>query len=132
MLSAAKEKGKWGIGVDADQGYIGSHVLTSALKKVNSAVFSSIQLVKAGTFKGGTDTLFNVKNSGVGYGKLSSKAPSTLKAKLDAVAQEDRSGPDQDRPQDLDGFWRGGQASMACPPSGRRLRIAGGRYHSYP
>ena len=87
VLSAAKEKAKWGVGVDADQGYIGPHVLTSAFKKVNLAVFSSVQLVKAGTFKGGTDTLFNVKNNGVGYGKLSAKAPATLKAKLDAVAK---------------------------------------------
>lgn len=87
VLSAAKETGNWGIGVDADQGYIGSHVLTSAQKKVNEAVFSTVQLVKAGTFKGKTDTLFNVQNKGVGYGKLSAKAPATLKAKLDAVAK---------------------------------------------
>jgi basic membrane protein A and related proteins len=86
-LSAAKEKGKWGIGVDADQGYIGSHILTSAQKKVNQAVFATIKLAKAGTFKGGTDTLFNIKNGGVGYGKISAKAPKTLKAKLDAVAK---------------------------------------------
>ena len=31
-LDAAKEKGKQGIGVDADQGYLGDHVMTSALK----------------------------------------------------------------------------------------------------
>jgi basic membrane protein A len=88
VLSAAKEKGVWGIGVDADQGYIGTHVLTSAQKKVNQAVFSSVAMVKAGTFKGGTDTLFNVKNGGVGFGKISTKAPATLKAKLTAVAKQ--------------------------------------------
>jgi basic membrane protein A len=88
VLSAAKEKGVWGIGVDADQGYIGTHVLTSAQKKVNQAVFSSVAMVKAGTFKGGTDTLFNVKNGGVGFGKISPKAPATLKAKLTAVAKQ--------------------------------------------
>ena len=55
-LSAAKEKNKWGIGVDADQGYLGDHVLTSALKKVDVAVFSTIQAVQDGSFSGGTDT----------------------------------------------------------------------------
>src|SRR5215204_4503667 len=33
-LSAAKEKKVWGIGVDADQFYLGAHMLTSATKKV--------------------------------------------------------------------------------------------------
>ncbi|HWH06071.1 MAG TPA: BMP family ABC transporter substrate-binding protein, partial [Gaiellaceae bacterium] len=31
-LSAAKERGEWGIGVDADQGHLGAHILTSAQK----------------------------------------------------------------------------------------------------
>jgi len=87
-LSAAKERGKWGIGVDADQGHLGVHILTSAQKKVDASVFQTAQMVKNGTFKGGTDSLFNVKNGGVGYGKLSAKAPKTLKAKLDAVAKQ--------------------------------------------
>jgi basic membrane protein A and related proteins len=86
-LSAAKEQGKWGVGVDADQGYIGRHILTSAQKKVDVAVFTAVDQVKKGTFKGGADSLLNVKNKGVGYGKISSRAPKTLKAKLDAVAK---------------------------------------------
>ena len=87
-LSAAKDKGKWGLGVDAEQGYIGTHVLTSAIKRVDLAVSQTAALVKSNTFKGGTDTVFNVKNKGVGYGKISSKAPTTLKAKLDRVAAQ--------------------------------------------
>ena len=42
-LSAAAEKNVRGIGVDADQAYLGEHVLTSALKKVDVAVFQTIQ-----------------------------------------------------------------------------------------
>ena len=42
VLSAAKEKGLFGIGVDADQGYLGQHVMTSATKKVDVAVFTTI------------------------------------------------------------------------------------------
>ena len=44
-LSAAKDKGVWGIGVDGDQSFLGPHVLTSALKGVDAAVFLTIQAV---------------------------------------------------------------------------------------
>ena len=42
-LDAAKEKGVQGIGVDADQAYLGDHIMTSALKKVDVAVFDGDQ-----------------------------------------------------------------------------------------
>ena len=54
-LDAAKEKGVWGIGVDADQGYLGPHMLTCAIKRVDVAVFDTIKAAQDGTFKGGTD-----------------------------------------------------------------------------
>jgi basic membrane protein A len=69
-LDAAKEKGVQGIGVDADQSYLGPHILTSAEKHVDLAVRRAIASVQGGTFKGGTDVLSNVKNNGVGIGKI--------------------------------------------------------------
>jgi basic membrane protein A len=69
-LDAAKEKGVQGIGVDADQSYLGDHILTSAEKHVDLAVFNAIKSVQDGTFKGGTDVLNNVANNGVGIGKI--------------------------------------------------------------
>jgi len=69
-LDAAKEKGVQGIGVDADQAYLGDHILTSALKKVDVAVFDAIKRVQDGSFKGGTDVIATVENGGVGLGKL--------------------------------------------------------------
>ncbi|MEA2365907.1 MAG: basic rane protein [Thermoleophilaceae bacterium] len=69
-LDAAKEKGVQGIGVDADQAYLGDHILTSALKKVDVAVFDAIKRAQDGTFKGGTDVIATVENGGVGLGKL--------------------------------------------------------------
>jgi basic membrane protein A len=69
-LDAAKEKGVQGIGVDADQAYLGDHILTSALKKVDVAVFNAIKRVQDGTFKGGTDVVHTVANEGVGIGKI--------------------------------------------------------------
>jgi basic membrane protein A len=69
-LDAAKEKGVQGIGVDADQSYLGDHILTSAEKHVDLAVYNAIKSVQDGTFKGGTDVLNNVENDGVGVGKI--------------------------------------------------------------
>jgi basic membrane protein A len=69
-LDAAKEKGVLGIGVDADQGYLGDHILTSAQKKVDVAVFETAKAVQDGSFAGGEDQIFDLKNDGVGLGEL--------------------------------------------------------------
>jgi basic membrane protein A and related proteins len=69
-LDAAKEKGVQGIGVDADQAYLGDHILTSALKKVDVAVFDAIKRAQDGKFKGGTDVIATVENGGVGLGDI--------------------------------------------------------------
>jgi basic membrane protein A len=69
-LDAAKEKKVQGIGVDADQSYLGPHILTSALKKVDVAVFDAIKRGQGGNFGGGSDVIATVKNGGVGLGKL--------------------------------------------------------------
>jgi basic membrane protein A len=70
-LDAAKEKTMQGIGVDADQAYLGPHVLTSAIKKVDVAVFDTVKQVQDDKFTGGTNTTFEVKNEGAGLGKIS-------------------------------------------------------------
>lgn len=72
-LDAAKEKGVQGIGVDQDQAFLGAHIMTSALKKVDQAVFQTAQAVQEGAFKAGTDTLFNVENGGAGFGKVNTE-----------------------------------------------------------
>src|SRR5215210_5471373 len=69
-LDAAKEKNVQAIGVDADQGYVNSNVMTSALKKVDVAVFETAKAIKDGSFKAGEDGLFDVKSDGVGLGKV--------------------------------------------------------------
>jgi basic membrane protein A and related proteins len=72
-LDAAKEKGVQGIGVDNDQSFLGPHILTSALKKVDEAVFNAMKRAQDGTTKGGTDVVATVENGGVGIGKLSAE-----------------------------------------------------------
>jgi len=87
-LDAAKEKGVWGVGVDADQGYLGSYVLTSALKRVDTAVFDSIKDAKDGHFKGGQDAVYGLDVNGVGIGKFSPKAPAGIAAKVAQIRQQ--------------------------------------------
>jgi basic membrane protein A len=87
-LDAAKEKSVWGVGVDADQGYLGSYVLTSALKRVDTAVYDSIKDAKDGHFKGGQDAVYGLDVDGVGIGKFSSKAPAGIASKVGQVRQQ--------------------------------------------
>src|SRR6188768_1592151 len=73
-LLAAKEQKVWGIGVDGDQSFLGKHVLTSALKGVDSAVYLTSKSVQDGMFKGGTNSIFGLDQDGVGLGKFSPQA----------------------------------------------------------
>jgi basic membrane protein A len=81
-LDAAKGKHLWGIGVDADQYFLGKFMLTSALKRVNEGVYDTIREYNANpsAFKGGIDKLYSLKNNGVGYGRLSPLLPASARA----------------------------------------------------
>src|ERR671932_701284 len=74
-LDAAKEAGRWGIGVDVDQSFLGNFILTSAVKRVDQGIFLAVKGAKTGKgFKGGKDLVFNLKNKGVALGKFSPRA----------------------------------------------------------
>jgi basic membrane protein A len=91
-LDAAKEKHVWGIGADADQSFLGPHILTSALKKDDVAVFDTIKAAQDGTFHGGRDSIFSVQNGGVGLGKISPKVSKSIVAKVMKVERDMRAG----------------------------------------
>jgi basic membrane protein A and related proteins len=91
-LDAAKEKRVWGIGVDADQSFLGPHVLTSATKHVDQAVFLTIKDVIAGKFQGGRNAIFGLKDNGVGLGKISPKVPRADVAAVDKIRAQIASG----------------------------------------
>jgi basic membrane protein A len=87
-LDATKERGRWGVGVDVDQSFLGSHILTSAVKRVDVGIFLAVKGAKTGKgYKGGGDLVFNLKNGGVALGKFSAKAkiPKTWFAQLDTL-----------------------------------------------
>ena len=84
-LDAAREKGRWGIGVDKDQSNLGAHILTSAVKRVDTAVFLTAQSAKSGKFKGGVDAVFNLRNNGVAVGKISPRVPKAFIKTMNAL-----------------------------------------------
>jgi basic membrane protein A and related proteins len=74
-LDAAKQKHVWGIGVDADQSYIGPQILTSAVKRVDVDVYTTIAQLRNGLFKPARTFGFKVLNGGIDIGKISPKVP---------------------------------------------------------
>jgi basic membrane protein A len=91
-LDAARERKIWGIGVDADQSFLGPHVLTSAQKRVDEGVFRTIKSVQDGTWKGGRNLVFGLAQDGVALGTISKKVPQSDLDDLDQVKQKIASG----------------------------------------
>lgn len=92
VLEAAKEQGKYAIGVDLDQDatYPGS-ILTSMLKRVDRATYMVIESVVQDTFKGGEVIYLDISNGGVGLtdmsviqGVLKDKFPKSI---IDTIKQ---------------------------------------------
>ena len=102
-LSAAAEKNRRGIGVDADQAYLGPHIATSALKKVDVAVFQTVQEVADGGFNGGEDTIFDVASGAVGIGEISATVPPDAVAEVKRVQEEIADGTIADIPETVSG-----------------------------
>src|SRR6266566_552149 len=75
VFKAADAAGAWAIGVDVDQYKLGKRVLTSGVKRVDNGVIAAIKQELAGKFKGGTDLNFNLKNGGMGIGKINPSVP---------------------------------------------------------
>ena len=45
------------------------------MKRVDTGVYDAIQQAQAGKFQGGTDLVFNLKNGGMGVGKINPSVP---------------------------------------------------------
>ena len=84
-LEAAKENGAWGIGVDLDRAYLGSFVLTSVVGRYDPAVFDAIRLLKAGAFKTGSDSIYDLRNGGIALGKISPNVPASVRHRLAVI-----------------------------------------------
>ena len=67
VLQAAKDRGKYAIGVDSNQNYLHpGTMLTSMTKRVDLAAYQSFKAAQAGTWKGGLQVL-GLKEGGVDW-----------------------------------------------------------------
>jgi basic membrane protein A len=82
-LQAAQQQHAYGIGVDADQSYLGPYIMTSALKRVDQAIRLTVGQAVNGTFRGG-DNIFGLKNDATGYGMVGSMVPRSFIAQVNA------------------------------------------------
>ena len=87
--------GKWAIGVDSDQYLTASkdqqpHILTSMLKRIDTAVIDFVTAVKDGSAKDGNITL-DLKSDGVGYSK-SGGFVDDISGEIDGFADKIKSG----------------------------------------
>ena len=66
VIDAAKETKTYAIGVDSDQNYMApGTVLTSMMKRVDVLAYDIVKSVKDGTFKGGQNKQYGLKEGGV-------------------------------------------------------------------
>jgi basic membrane protein A and related proteins len=86
-LDAAYQNHVYGIGVDADQGYIHPDVITSALKRVDVAVYDIINDAEQGKYSNNLPR-FDLAHNGVGYAPVNSQVPQDAVAKAQAFQQQ--------------------------------------------
>ncbi len=93
-LTAAKERGKWGIGVDVDQYYTLPNekdiLITSCMKRLDNAVYSVVESAVNDNFPGGGVYVGTLENNGVGlapYHDYEDEIPPALKQEVEEIIQ---------------------------------------------
>jgi basic membrane protein A len=86
-LQAAKDEGVWGVGVDVDQSYLGSHILASAVTKLDSGTYTIVQRFVQGQLATSSPTIFGLRNGGVELASISPKVPPRLLRRVESIRQ---------------------------------------------
>jgi basic membrane protein A len=91
-LTAAKEAGKWGVGVDVDQYNTLPNekdiLITSCMKRLDNAVYAVTELTTKNQFPGGSTYVGTMNNGGVGlapYHDFEKLIPDDLKKEVEAI-----------------------------------------------
>jgi len=102
-ILGAAQAGAWVIGVDQDeynttfkQGRApgANKILSSAMKRVDNAVYSAVQQAVSGSFSGGTQ-VYDARNAGIGlapFHEAAAAIPEPVKARLQRIAADLRDG----------------------------------------
>jgi basic membrane protein A len=106
-LAAAKERGKWGVGVDVDQYNTLPNekdiLITSTMKRLDNAVFGVIESMLNDEFPGGGAYVGTLENEGVGlapFHDFEDQIPDELKQEIDAIIEGIKAG-------EIDTGWGG-------------------------
>jgi len=106
-LAAAKERGKWGVGVDVDQYNTLPNekdiLITSTMKRLDNAVFGVIESLLNDEFPGGGAYVGTLENEGVGlapFHDFEDQIPDELKQEIDAIIEGIKAG-------EIDTGWGG-------------------------
>jgi basic membrane protein A and related proteins len=87
-LDATKAHGVWGVGVDIDQSFLGKHILTSAVARLDKCVVDAIRALVEGTFTTGGNKVYDLRNGGVGLGKISPSVPPSVIRQLTEIRRQ--------------------------------------------
>ncbi|MWG36900.1 BMP family lipoprotein [Halomarina oriensis] len=94
VFSAAQSAGRFAIGVDRDQSVTKSNfsdvILASMVKRVDTAVYNSIEAVVNDSFEGGATTALGLEQEGVGVvygGGIGGQIPSGIKSQVEESRQ---------------------------------------------
>jgi basic membrane protein A len=98
-LAAAKENGKWGVGVDVDQYYTLPNekdiLITSCMKRLDNAVYAVVESLTKDQFQGGGVYVGTLENVGVGlapYHDFEGQIPAELTTEVNAIIEGIKAG----------------------------------------
>jgi basic membrane protein A len=98
-IAAAKENGKWGIGVDVDQYFTLPNekdiLITSCMKRLDNAVYGVVELLTEDQFPAGDVYVGTLENDGVGlapYHDFEDQIPDELKQEVNDIVEGVKSG----------------------------------------
>jgi basic membrane protein A len=89
VIEAAKEQDKYAIGVDRDQNDLApDNVITSAMKRVDNAIFNLTETLVNDQFPGGSMVVYGLKEGGVGIAPTSDKhVPAEILEEVENIKQ---------------------------------------------
>jgi basic membrane protein A len=98
-IAAAKENGKWGIGVDVDQYFTLPNekdiLITSCMKRLDNAVYGVVELLTEDEFPAGDVYVGTLENEGVGlapYHDYEDQIPDELKQEVNDIVEGVKNG----------------------------------------
>lgn len=96
VIQAAKDSGRYAIGVDSDQDFLAKgHVLTSMVKHTDVAVYDLVKMQVTGTMHGGRTLYFGLTNGGINLSPMTytrTLVPSAYMARIATLKSQIASG----------------------------------------